>query len=92
VLLRKEQRSALPVCCADNGQSATPADDELRFEHQGPPARIGWCGRATARSPAMRASSRIEPPIDWLVEAIPDAAARAKIFGATARDLYFNGK
>jgi hypothetical protein len=27
-----------------------------------------------------------------LVEAIPDAAARAKIFGATARDLYFNGK
>ena len=30
--------------------------------------------------------------IDWLTDAIPDAAARAKIFGATARELYFNGK
>jgi predicted TIM-barrel fold metal-dependent hydrolase len=30
--------------------------------------------------------------IDWLVEAIPDAGARAKIFGATARELYFNGE
>jgi len=30
--------------------------------------------------------------MDWLVEAIPDAAARAKIFGATARDLYFDGE
>jgi predicted TIM-barrel fold metal-dependent hydrolase len=30
--------------------------------------------------------------IDWLVEAIPDAAARAKIFGETARQLYFNGE
>jgi predicted TIM-barrel fold metal-dependent hydrolase len=29
--------------------------------------------------------------IDWLVDALPDAAARAKVFGATARDLYFNG-
>jgi predicted TIM-barrel fold metal-dependent hydrolase len=29
--------------------------------------------------------------IDWLVDAIPDATARAKIFGATARELYFNG-
>ena len=29
--------------------------------------------------------------IDWLVECIPDAAARAKIFGETARKLYFNG-
>jgi hypothetical protein len=29
--------------------------------------------------------------MDWLVEAIPDAAARANIFGATARALYFNG-
>jgi predicted TIM-barrel fold metal-dependent hydrolase len=29
--------------------------------------------------------------MDWLVEAIPDPAARAKIFGATARALYFNG-
>jgi hypothetical protein len=24
--------------------------------------------------------------------AIPDATARAKIFGATARELYFNGE
>ena len=30
--------------------------------------------------------------IDWLVEAIPDAAVRAKIFGETARALYFNGE
>ncbi|MBA2402179.1 MAG: amidohydrolase family protein [Bradyrhizobium sp.] len=30
--------------------------------------------------------------VDWLVDAIPDAAARAKIFGATARDLYFDGE
>jgi hypothetical protein len=30
--------------------------------------------------------------MDWLVEAIPDAGARAKIFGATARELYFNGE
>jgi predicted TIM-barrel fold metal-dependent hydrolase len=30
--------------------------------------------------------------IDWLVDAVPDAAARAKIFGATARELYFNGE
>jgi predicted TIM-barrel fold metal-dependent hydrolase len=30
--------------------------------------------------------------IDWLVEAIPDAGARAKIFGATARQLYFSGE
>jgi len=30
--------------------------------------------------------------MDWLVEAIPDAADRAKIFGATARDLYFDGE
>ena len=30
--------------------------------------------------------------IDWLVDAIPDVAARAKIFGATARELYFNGE
>jgi len=30
--------------------------------------------------------------IDWLVDAIPDTAARAKIFGTTARELYFNGK
>jgi predicted TIM-barrel fold metal-dependent hydrolase len=29
--------------------------------------------------------------IDWLIDAIPDATARAKIFGATARELYFNG-
>ena len=29
--------------------------------------------------------------VDWLVDAIPDAPARAKIFGATARELYFNG-
>ena len=30
--------------------------------------------------------------MDWLVEAIPDVAARAKIFGETARALYFDGK
>jgi predicted TIM-barrel fold metal-dependent hydrolase len=30
--------------------------------------------------------------IDWLVAAIPDATARAKIFGDTARQLYFNGE
>ena len=30
--------------------------------------------------------------IDWLIDAIPDTAARAKIFGATARELYFDGK
>jgi predicted TIM-barrel fold metal-dependent hydrolase len=30
--------------------------------------------------------------IDWLVDAIPDATARAKIFGETARALYFNGE
>jgi predicted TIM-barrel fold metal-dependent hydrolase len=29
--------------------------------------------------------------IDWLVDAIPEANARAKIFGETARALYFNG-
>lgn len=29
--------------------------------------------------------------MDWLVDAIPDANARAKIFGETARALYFNG-
>jgi predicted TIM-barrel fold metal-dependent hydrolase len=29
--------------------------------------------------------------IDWLVEAIPGATERAKIFGETARELYFNG-
>jgi predicted TIM-barrel fold metal-dependent hydrolase len=30
--------------------------------------------------------------IDWLIEAIPDAAARARIFGETPRELYFHGK
>lgn len=30
--------------------------------------------------------------MDWLVDAIPDAAARARIFGETARALYFDGK
>ena len=30
--------------------------------------------------------------IDWLIDAIPDAAAREKIFGGTARKLYFNGE
>jgi predicted TIM-barrel fold metal-dependent hydrolase len=30
--------------------------------------------------------------IDWLNEAVPDAAARAKIFGETALQLYFNGR
>lgn len=30
--------------------------------------------------------------IDWLVDAVPDADARAKIFGSTARALYFNGE
>jgi len=30
--------------------------------------------------------------IDWLNDAIPDATARAKIFGETARKLYFNGE
>jgi len=30
--------------------------------------------------------------IDWLVETIPDATARAKILGATARELYFGGE
>jgi predicted TIM-barrel fold metal-dependent hydrolase len=30
--------------------------------------------------------------MDWLTDAIPDSAARAKIFGATARELYFNGE
>jgi hypothetical protein len=30
--------------------------------------------------------------MDWLVDAIPDAAARARIFGETARGLYFDGK
>jgi hypothetical protein len=29
--------------------------------------------------------------IDWLVDAIPDATAREKIFGETAQGLYFNG-
>src|SRR3954467_14982426 len=29
--------------------------------------------------------------IDWLYDAVPDAAARAKIFGETALKLYFNG-
>ena len=56
------------------------------------PAPTGWCGRAIARSSATRASSPIKATIDWLVEAIPDAGARAKIFGATARELYFGGE
>ena len=30
--------------------------------------------------------------IDWLNEAVPHAAARAKIFGETARKLYFHGQ
>ncbi len=30
--------------------------------------------------------------IDWLIDALPDAAAREKIFGGTARKLYFNGE
>jgi predicted TIM-barrel fold metal-dependent hydrolase len=30
--------------------------------------------------------------IDWLVDAVPDADARAKIFGETARALYFGGE
>jgi predicted TIM-barrel fold metal-dependent hydrolase len=30
--------------------------------------------------------------MDWLADAIPDANARAKIFGETARALYFNGE
>jgi len=30
--------------------------------------------------------------IDWLNECVPDATARAKIFGETARKLYFNGQ
>ena len=30
--------------------------------------------------------------IDWLNEAVADPSARAKIFGATALQLYFNGK
>jgi predicted TIM-barrel fold metal-dependent hydrolase len=30
--------------------------------------------------------------MDWLVEAIPDADAHARIFGATARELYFDGE
>ena len=30
--------------------------------------------------------------MDWLVDAVPDAAARAKIFGETARKLYFGGE
>ena len=30
--------------------------------------------------------------IDWLNDAVPDAAARAKIFGETALKLYFNGE
>jgi hypothetical protein len=54
-------------------------------------APTGWYGRATARSSATRAKFPYRATIDWLIEAIPDAAARAKIFGATARKLYFNG-
>jgi hypothetical protein len=46
-------------------------------------ATISW------RTPA---SSRFGWPLVPGQHAIPDAAARAKIFGATARDLYFNGK
>jgi predicted TIM-barrel fold metal-dependent hydrolase len=30
--------------------------------------------------------------IEWLIETGPDATARVKIFGATARDLYFGGE
>lgn len=30
--------------------------------------------------------------INWLVEAVPDATTRAKIFGATPRELYFGGE
>jgi predicted TIM-barrel fold metal-dependent hydrolase len=30
--------------------------------------------------------------IDWLNDAVADPAARAKIFGQTALQLYFNGK
>jgi hypothetical protein len=30
--------------------------------------------------------------IDWLIDAVPNLAARAKIFGETARALYFNGE
>ena len=30
--------------------------------------------------------------MDWLVDAVPDANARGKIFGETARALYFNGE
>ena len=41
----------------------------------------------------MRASFlRQRAPIGWLVDAIPDAATRANIFGATAHELYFNGE
>jgi len=30
--------------------------------------------------------------MDWLVDAIPDEKAHAKIFGETARALYFDGE
>jgi hypothetical protein len=30
--------------------------------------------------------------MEWLVEAIPDAGARGRIFGETARGLYFGGE
>jgi predicted TIM-barrel fold metal-dependent hydrolase len=29
--------------------------------------------------------------IDWLVDVLPDSAARETIFGETTRKLYFNG-
>ena len=34
----------------------------------------------------------VAPQVDWLIDAVPDANARAKIFGETARTLYFNGE
>jgi hypothetical protein len=46
-----------------------------------------------SREPRSRnCRRRIKATIDWLVDAIPNASARAKIFGTTARELYFKGK
>jgi hypothetical protein len=48
-------------------------------------------GRPERAAEKFQREVTYQSTIDWLVDAIPDAAARAKIFGATARELYFNG-
>jgi hypothetical protein len=62
-----------------------------RGEEGRPRAELGLVSASGCPFVGHEGQFSYQATIDWLVDGIPDATAREKIFGETARGLYFNG-